>query len=718
MKIAIIYNSQESGVINNFGIQNKEFYTKKTVSRVAQFLESAGHNVIILEGDKFIINRLENFMPRVIEGESMGMVFNMAYGIQGESRYTHIPSMLEMLGIPYVGSSPSGHTLALDKVLTKIIWKNHGLPTPDFWVYNSINDDFSGVRYPVIVKPKMESVSFGLRVVDNEKDLKEAVDFIINEFNQQALVEQFISGREFCVGLLGNSPIEAFPVLEIDLEGDPEAIQTVEDKKVKPRNKICPADISDELSAEMKKISIEAFKALNLRDFARVDIRLDLHGNIHLLEINSMASLGKTGSYLHSAEVAGYDYQSLIIKMLDVAAVRYFSENISPDSQDIEKSKLPLQSRLRTFLRSRQPMTEKILKKLVNINTQSRNVDSVNKCVQIIQGEMANLGFTHETFPQLEVGNLVFFTNTFENNLDFLILLTLDNKVKVVNHKNYTEDDQYITGTGVWENKGGIAVCISALQALRFSKKLKKRKIGILLLTDNQLNGKFSNTILKEKSGKAKFVIGMHGATTNGGIITSRSGSASYIFTMRMIDTAKAEKFSAIASFFNRTIAKICDLSQDDESMVIAPYDIVYQSNIFKQTAFGSAGISVRFNDLARFEAIDEKLRKITQPGKLLKNIIEVSFDGGMNRPPIEKNDINDKFYQDVVKIAKKIDVRITSEHRWSSSDICHISESIPKLDGMGPLGEYKVNDNEKILRYSLLDKSLFLASIIESLHF
>lgn len=328
MKVAIIYNKDITGVINTLGMQNREFYSEETVKKVAGFLERSGHNVQILDGNMYIIDRLKNFMPRAIDGEQMGMVFNMAYGIQGESRYTHIPSLLEMLGIPYVGSNPSGHALALDKVMTKIVWQNKGLPTPNFWVFNSAQDDMSKVEYPVIVKPKMESVSFGLKVVYNEENLKNAVHFIVSEFQQQALVEQFIRGREFCVGLLGNAPIEAFPVLEIDLEGDPDAIQTVDDKQKKPKQKICPAHIPDELAKQMQQISIEAFKALELRDFARVDIRLDKDGNIYLLEINSMASLGLTGSYPTAARVAGYDFEKLVTKMLDVASIRYFSNSL------------------------------------------------------------------------------------------------------------------------------------------------------------------------------------------------------------------------------------------------------------------------------------------------------------------------------------------------------------------------------------------------------
>lgn len=349
MKVAIIYNKDSTGVINQFGMQNKEVYNPTTVKLVAESLEKEGHNVRIAEGNMYIIEKLQEFMPRVIEGERMGMVFNMAYGIQGESRYTHLPAMLEMLGIPYVGSGPEGHSLALDKVITKIIMQNHDIPTPNFWVYSSGDEDMNDIQYPVIVKPKMEAVSYGIKITDNEADLREAVKFVITEFKQQALVEQFIRGREFSVGLLGNGDLEAFPVLEIDLENDPDAIQTVDDKKQKPRGKICPAKISQKLADEMVRMSKDAFRALGLRDFARVDIRMDEDENIYLLEINSMASLGRTGSYVYAANVVGYDYARLINKILEVAAVRYFSEKILSQEERayLTEDKLPLSVRIR-----------------------------------------------------------------------------------------------------------------------------------------------------------------------------------------------------------------------------------------------------------------------------------------------------------------------------------------------------------------------------------
>lgn len=717
MKVAIIYNKDIEGVINTFGMQNKEFYNEKTVKRVAQSLEKAGHNVAVLDGNKQIIERLENFMPRVIEGEQMGMIFNMAYGIQGESRYTHIPSMLEMLGLPYVGSSPSGHALALDKILTKIIWKNNHLPTPDFWVFNNAEEDLTGVKYPVIVKPKMESVSFGLKVVYNDDDLREAIHFIVTEFEQQALVEQFIRGREFCVGILGNSPVETFPVLEIDLEGDPDAIQTVEDKKLKPKRKLCPAPLSKDLAEKMQKISIEAFKALNLRDFARVDIRLDEDDNIYLLEINSMASMGETGSYPEAAKVAGYSYENLVNRMLDVASVRYFSNTLMTQlPEERSKTKVALPAKIRSFLKTRQTQTEKLLKKLVDANTHVRNVAGVNYCSEIISSELSQLGFTHEVYPQLEVGNILYFSNSFNQEIDYLILLPLDNRVKLASHENYNIQEQYLEGTGVWENKGGIAVIVSALQALRFSRSLRKLKVGILLTTDSTIDGKYAKTILQQKAELAKRIISVSGSSKNGELVLSRSGSASYRFESKLVKKDKTENISLMAMSFNKTLASIIDISKNDSENLIAPYDIQFKSNIFRESAHGSAGISVRFNSEAELELIEQKINKIVNNQKRNK-VYQIHYEGGMKRPAMPITKETEMLYEEIRKLARDVDVRVSKKHRWSSSDICHINKPMPKIDGLGPIGEFLPSNNERIIRHSLIERALLLALILNKIN-
>jgi D-alanine-D-alanine ligase len=709
MKVALIYNKDISGVINTFGMQNKEFYNEKTVKRVADCLEKAGHNVAVLDGNKQIIERLENFMPRVHEGEQMGMIFNMAYGIQGESRYTHIPSMLEMLGLPYVGSSPSGHALALDKVLTKIIWKNNGLPTPDFWVFNHHDEDMSTVQFPVIVKPKMESVSFGLKVVYNQEDLREAVHFIVTEFGQQALVEQFIRGREFCVGLIGNSPVESFPVLEIDLEGDPDAIQTVDDKKHKPKKKVCPANIPEELADRMQKLSIEAFKALNLRDFSRVDIRLDEDNNIYLLEINSMASLGESGSYSTAAKVAGYDFGSLVNKMLDVASVRYFTNTLPQNGHSQANTKANQTNRMRTFIKTRQQRIEKLLKEMVDTDTYVRNVEGVNYCSGLISAELSQLGFTQEIYPQLEVGNILYFTNSFTQEVDYLIIQAIDTRIKLARHENYHEQEQYIEGTGIWENKGGIAILIAALQALKFSRNLKKLNIGILLVTDSSIDGRYSKAIIQQKSELAHTVLSLSGSSKNGGLILSRSGSALYRLETKMLKNNDPENVSNTAMNFNKTLTAITAISQNDNQNIIAPYDIQFKSNIFKKYAYGSAGISVRFNSPEVLEEIEKKIKKILTTQKRSK-IFQVKVEGGVKRPALSVTDKSAKLYHSIGHLAKQIDVRITKEHRWSSADICHIKKDMPIIDGLGPVGEYLPSDNERIIRHSLIERALLLA--------
>ena len=712
MKVAIIHNKDISGVINTYGMQNKEFYNEKTVKKVAESLEKAGHNVVVLDGNKQIIERLENFMPRVNEGEQMGMIFNMAYGIQGESRYTHIPSMLEMLGLPYVGSSPSGHALALDKVLTKIIWKNNDLPTPDFWVFNSYDEDMSSVKFPVIVKPKMESVSFGLKVVCNVEDLKEAVHFIVAEFGQQALVEQFVRGREFAVSLIGNSPVESFTVLEIDLDGDPGAIQTVDDKQNKPKKKVCPANISEELAEKMQKLSIEAFKSLNLRDFARVDIRLDEDDNIYLLEINSMASLGESGSYPTAAKVAGYDFESLVNKMLDVASVRYFTNTI-PQTENTKSAKKTNQtSRMRTFLKTRQQRTEKLLKNLVDTDTYVRNVEGVNYCSGIISSELSQLGFTQEIFPQIEVGNILFFSNSFKQEVDFLIIQSLDNHIKLTHHENLNEHEQYLEGTGIWENKGGIAILISALQALKFSRNLKKLNIGILLITDSSIDGRYSKSIIQQKVEIAKKVVSLSGSSKDGGLILSRSGSALYRLETKLLKKDNPENVSGTAVNFNKALASITDISQNDSNNIIAPFNIEFKSNIFKIYAYGSAGISVRYNSPEVLDKIEQKIKKIMTSQKRSK-IYQMKIEGGLKRPAMLVSKKSKDFYKSILEIAKNIDVRITEEHRWSSADICHINKDIPIIDGLGPVGEYLPSENERIVRHSLIERALLFALLL-----
>jgi D-alanine-D-alanine ligase len=329
MKVAVVRNKVETdGVINRFGQVCPESYGEKTVRMVIDGLRCGGHTVEIFRADKTLLAELERYMPSdAATGRPTGMVFNMAYGIQGECRYTHVPAMLEMAGVPYTGSSPLGHALALDKVITKILMLHAGVPTPAFRVMRHPERNVAGLRFPLIVKPKHESTSFGLHLVSSPQELADAVQAVVTEYEQDALVEEYIDGREVCVGLLGNDPVECLPLVELDFGGRDLRAMTYDDKYHKrpdePR-KTCPAAVSEALAAAVRDLALATFRACHCKDYARVDIRIDPAGRPAVLEINSMASLGPGGSFVQAARHAGYTHPALVARILDVAHQRYF----------------------------------------------------------------------------------------------------------------------------------------------------------------------------------------------------------------------------------------------------------------------------------------------------------------------------------------------------------------------------------------------------------
>jgi lysine 2,3-aminomutase len=328
MKVAVVRNRNNEGIINRFGHPCPEAYGKKSVQMVLDALVASGHSVALFEGDKRLIANLEQFMPPdPSTGQPGGMVFNMSYGIQGDCRYAHIPGMLEMAGVPYTGSTPLGHALALDKVVTKILMLDTGVPTPRYLVMSHPDQLAGRLRFPLVVKPRHESTSYGLHFVQDQHELEQAVHDVVTQYQQDALVEEYIDGREVNIGILGNDPPEPFPIVEIDFGNRQPRAMTRADKYHKSADepaKICPAPLSGELASRLSGLALKTFRACRCRDYARIDIRIDPEGNPFVLEINSMASLGATGSFIYAAEKAGYSFTSLVSRILDVAHQRYF----------------------------------------------------------------------------------------------------------------------------------------------------------------------------------------------------------------------------------------------------------------------------------------------------------------------------------------------------------------------------------------------------------
>lgn len=331
MLVAVIHNINQSNVVHRFGIQNREMYFRDEIDDVILALQNKNHVVEDFDGDKFLIPKLESFIPAAKNGSiPEGIALNLAYGIQGNCRYSHIPSILEMAGIPYTGSTPLAHSLALDKEMAKRILLQAGILTPRFvHVDRKMSDkeaELLGLTYPLIIKPENEAASFGISVVNNSTELVSAVSSTLDDFHQPLLIEEFLCGREFNVGVMGNGDLlEVFDPVEIDFTGSNQCFQSYEGKKQGCYSHICPPDIPDSMKKDLKEIAIQSFTALKCNDYARIDFRLDKKQRPHVLELNSMAAIHRKGSFFIAASHAGYDYSSMLNKIIKVANRRYSS---------------------------------------------------------------------------------------------------------------------------------------------------------------------------------------------------------------------------------------------------------------------------------------------------------------------------------------------------------------------------------------------------------
>jgi len=265
----------------------------------------------------------------------------MAEGTSGEGRESVMPSILDFLSIPYTGSSPLTLALCLNKARAKEILSYHKIATPKCFV--AAEKGFrvpKGLKYPLIVKPLYEGSSKGIRnnsVVNGEDELKERVAWVIAEYRQPALIEEFLEGREFTVAMIGNSEdLKMLPVVEINYSSLPAGVNPIYSYEAKwiwdtPDNPLeifqCPADIGSKLKKDIGDICSNAFRILDIKDWCRIDIRLDSKERPYILELNPLPGIlpdPKSNScFPKAARAAGMDYHKLINAVLDAACKRY-----------------------------------------------------------------------------------------------------------------------------------------------------------------------------------------------------------------------------------------------------------------------------------------------------------------------------------------------------------------------------------------------------------
>jgi D-alanine-D-alanine ligase len=306
------------------------------LEQITAALASAGHTASLL-----VVGSEVEPVIAGLRSASPDLVFNLAESFGGKSALeSNVAALLNLLGLRYTGSSPAGLLLAGDKSLTKKILRLHDIRSPEFaTLYRGALDWAGDLAFPVIVKPPQEDASIGITSSSVVRDLKELfgkIDEMQSQFQAPVLVEEFVDGREFYVGVLGNVQPEALPVIELDFSAMPAGLPRIASWEAKwgtdgqgageefaGTKSVFPEGIAEDLVQRMQSVAVESFQALRLRDYARIDLRVTSGGEVYVIEVNPNPYLERESEFARAAERAGHSYEALISRIVDLAAARY-----------------------------------------------------------------------------------------------------------------------------------------------------------------------------------------------------------------------------------------------------------------------------------------------------------------------------------------------------------------------------------------------------------
>jgi D-alanine-D-alanine ligase len=303
------------------------------MEQVAAALESGGHKTSILT--------LRHDVTEIVDGlkkRKPNLVFNLveSFGHDILGGQMGVAGLLDLLELPYTGGGPGEIFLQEDKALSKKLLAFETIPYPDFATFSPHADFETGgnLRMPLFVKPLRMDASIGIderSLVRNTQQLMERVLYIHRTFGDAALAEEYIEGREFYVGVIGNQELTAFPPLEMDFSGlntgavpimDNEAKFDVQSARFQGTKAILP-DLEPALRARLQKVSLNAYRALRVRDYGRIDLRLTETGEIFVIEVNANCYLENNSEFATAGAAMGFDYPKLVNRIAELALERW-----------------------------------------------------------------------------------------------------------------------------------------------------------------------------------------------------------------------------------------------------------------------------------------------------------------------------------------------------------------------------------------------------------
>ncbi|MCX6138760.1 MAG: ATP-grasp domain-containing protein [Ignavibacteriales bacterium] len=254
------------------------------------------------------------------------LVFNLVESLGDQAIHEmHVAGIFEVMGIPYTGSAPLSLGTCLNKARTKELLTFHRIPTPRFVICGSMRD-VSHIRlpFPLFVKPAKEDASVGIdnsSVVRSPAALRKRIKYILEKFEQPALVEQYIEGRELNVAIIGNRKPVILPISEIDFSGLPEKYPKIVTYSAKWMNGtiefegtkgVCPAKLAPAVEKKVRDIALRAYQVMGCRDYARVDIRLARGGNPYVIEVNPNPDISTDSGFIRSSRTHGFSFNEII----------------------------------------------------------------------------------------------------------------------------------------------------------------------------------------------------------------------------------------------------------------------------------------------------------------------------------------------------------------------------------------------------------------------
>ncbi len=347
LKVALLANAKENAPKFDEASEDQwdDLDSIKTIMSIVEAIKSGGHDCEFLEGNLSLVENLPKFQPDIC--------FNICEGHFGDGREAQIPALLEMMRIPYTGSKVMTLALSLDKPMTKRILFWHELPTPEFQVFERMNEPRNeDLRFPLFVKPSREGTGMGVSeksIVNNEEELREQLEIIFKKYKQPALAERYIEGREVTVGLVGNlegpaarrlphdenlpriqKGLHFFPPMEVDLEPFKDSDKVYSNRlKVDladQLNYVCPAPLDDVMVEDLNWLAAAVFRVTGALDVSRVDFRLDASNNWkpYILETNPLPGLSPgISDIVIEAAAEGIDHHELVNMILNAALKRY-----------------------------------------------------------------------------------------------------------------------------------------------------------------------------------------------------------------------------------------------------------------------------------------------------------------------------------------------------------------------------------------------------------